>query len=50
MPDEGVVHRELRRRNVTGRCSGKNIAAGPAARTVLATPGSAICTANGPNG
>ena len=47
VPDWSVVHRELRRPNMTLALLWEEYRGGPAARTGLATPGSAICTANG---
>ena len=46
-PDWAVVHRELRRPNVTLALLGKNIAPVPAPRTASAIPGSAISLGSG---
>ena len=50
VPDWAVVHRDLRRPNVTLSLLWEEYRGGDRARTGSATPGSAICIANGSAG
>ena len=50
VPDWAVVHRELRRQNVTLALLWEEYRGGTGGQERFGIPGSAICTANGPNG